>query len=216
MPRGQYVRTEEHKRKISEARKKYYDEVGRVVKIDQRLNPKEYFAQYQKIYMSIPENRRKASTRITSSFYLFETLGHTRIKDYHIHHCFGYDDYKHFIYMPRDLHTEIHKFLRKNNISADSNHFSQIEPLISNYLEHNNKHILILKKEKEANMLDTQISKYKVISLIYETYHIVANDREIPANLLTVEGIERLVSANKIPRYVATIIYKLMTENEGE
>lgn len=65
-------------------------------------------------------------------------------------------------------------------------------------------------------MLDTQISKYKVISLIYDTYHIVPNDETIPANLLSVEGIEGLVNANKIPRYVATIIYKLMTECEGE
>lgn len=213
MPRGKYIRTEEQKRKISEARKKYYDDIGRVVEIDQRKNPKEYFAEYQRKYMSIPENRRKASTRITSSFYLFETLGHTKIKDYHIHHCFGYDDYKHFIYIPRDLHTEIHKFLRKNNINADSNHFSQIEPLISNYLEHNNKHILVLKNEtKEVSMLDTQISKYKVIKLIYDTYHIVPNDEHIPAYLFTVEGVEMLVKDNKIPRYVATIIYKLMTE----
>lgn len=61
-------------------------------------------------------------------------------------------------------------------------------------------------------MLDTQISKYKVIELIYDTYHILPNDETIPANLLTVEGVEMLVRENKIPRYVATIIYKLMTE----
>ena len=63
-------------------------------------------------------------------------------------------------------------------------------------------------------MLDTQISKLKVLSLIYDTYHIIRNGEPIPANLLTVEGVEWLVSSNKIPRYVATLIYKIMTEGE--
>lgn len=64
-------------------------------------------------------------------------------------------------------------------------------------------------------MLDTQISKHKVIHLIYDTYHIVSINQYLPENLLTVEGVEMLVRANKIPRYVATIIYKIML-NEGE
>ena len=62
--------------------------------------------------------------------------------------------------------------------------------------------------------LDTKISKYKVIALIYETYHIVQIGEEIPCSLFTVESVEMLVKANKIPRYVATIIYKLIAECE--
>lgn len=50
MPKGIYPRTDEQKRKIGESRKRYYDEHGRVVEIDQRVNPREYQREYQKIY----------------------------------------------------------------------------------------------------------------------------------------------------------------------
>ena len=39
MPKGVYERTESHRKKIGEARRRYYDQNGRVVEIDQRLNP---------------------------------------------------------------------------------------------------------------------------------------------------------------------------------
>lgn len=64
-------------------------------------------------------------------------------------------------------------------------------------------------------MIDnTLISKYKVIALIYDTYHIVRLDQAIPYSLRNVEGIERLVRERKLPRAAATIIYKLMLEPE--
>ena len=66
-------------------------------------------------------------------------------------------------------------------------------------------------------MLDTQLSKYTVLALIYETYHIVPPGEEIPCTLLTVEGVEGLVNDKAISRDVATLIYKIMTargENE--
>lgn len=63
-------------------------------------------------------------------------------------------------------------------------------------------------------MIDTAISKHRLIALIYETYHIVRLDQALPASLLTIEGVERLVSDRKIPRSVATIIYKIMLEPE--
>ena len=63
-------------------------------------------------------------------------------------------------------------------------------------------------------MTNTFISKYKVIAHIYDTYHIVQISQSIPASLLNVEGIERLVSERKIPRTVATIIYKILLEPE--
>ena len=50
MPKGIYVRSEEQKRKIGESRKKFYDKHGRVVEIDQRVNPREYHRLYQQIY----------------------------------------------------------------------------------------------------------------------------------------------------------------------
>ena len=50
MPKGVYPRTEEQKKKIGESRRRFYDEHGRVVEIDQRVNPREYQRLYQKIY----------------------------------------------------------------------------------------------------------------------------------------------------------------------
>lgn len=50
MPKGVYEKSEEQKRKIGESRKRFYDEHGRVVEIDQRVNPREYQREYQKIY----------------------------------------------------------------------------------------------------------------------------------------------------------------------
>ena len=50
MPKGVYERTEQHKKRIGEARKRYFDEHGRVVEIDQRVNPREYHRIYQQIY----------------------------------------------------------------------------------------------------------------------------------------------------------------------
>lgn len=87
----------------------------------------------------------KNSIRFKSSCYLFKTLNHTKLKGYEIHHCFGYDDYKKFIYIPRELHLQIHQFLRDNKIDADSNHYSKIEHLIVNYLKLKERHVLVLR-----------------------------------------------------------------------
>ena len=54
----------------------------------------------------------------------------TKIPGYEIHHCFTYDDYKKFIYCSKEKHLEIHKFLRDNNINADTNHYEQIKQLL--------------------------------------------------------------------------------------
>lgn len=58
-----------------------------------------------------------------------------------------------------------------------------------------------------------QISKYKAIAIIYDTYHIVSISEPIPVFLFTIEGVECLVKDNLIPREVATTIYKIMLEN---
>ena len=86
----------------------------------------------------------KDSIRAKSNYYLFNTLRHTKVEGYEIHHCFGYDDFKKFIYIPKELHLQIHQFLRDNEIDADSDHYSRIEHLIVNYLKLNNRHVLIM------------------------------------------------------------------------
>lgn len=48
---------------------------------------------------------------------------------------------------------------------------------------------------------------------VYETYKIVTVS-EVPCELFTIEGIEMLVETNKLPREVATIIYKTMMRNK--
>lgn len=95
------------------------------------------------------QGKTKNSVRCMSSKYLFKTLRHTKVEGYEIHHCFGYEDYKKFIYIPRELHLEIHQFLRDNDIDADSNHYSKIEHLIVNYLKLNNRHVLIMNNKEE-------------------------------------------------------------------
>ena len=72
----------------------------------------------------------KNSIRKKSRNYLFNVLKHTKMDGYEIHHCFGYEDYKKFIYIPKSLHLEIHQFLRDNGIDADSDHYSKIAHLV--------------------------------------------------------------------------------------
>ena len=102
---------------------------------------------YKKSYNKSDTNslgQTKNSIRLKSSRYLFNTLRHTKVEGYEIHHCFGYDDFKNFIYIPKELHLSIHQFLRDNEIDADSDHYSRIEHLIVNYLKLNNRHVLIM------------------------------------------------------------------------
>ena len=72
----------------------------------------------------------KHSIRIKSCKYLFNVLKHTKLKEYEIHHCFGYNDYRNFIYIPKSLHLKIHHFLRYNNIDVDTDHYNKIVHLI--------------------------------------------------------------------------------------
>lgn len=50
MPKGVYPRTEQQKKRIGESRKRFYDEHGRVVEIDQRVDRRSYQREYQKIW----------------------------------------------------------------------------------------------------------------------------------------------------------------------
>lgn len=74
--------------------------------------------------------KTKNSVRSKSRYYLFNVLKHTKLEGYEIHHCFGYDDYRNFIYIPKALHLKIHQFLRDNNIDADTDHYNKIAHLV--------------------------------------------------------------------------------------
>ena len=72
----------------------------------------------------------KMNIRQKSIRYLFNVLKHTKLNGYEIHHCFGYDDYRNFIYIPKALHLKIHQYLRDSHIDADTNHYDKIVHLI--------------------------------------------------------------------------------------
>ena len=89
---------------------------------------------YQKEYAHKDLNsdgKTKHSIRLYSRRILFKQRKHTKLKDYHIHHCFGYDDPSKFVYIPKSLHCKIHRYLRANNIDADSNHYDFIKYMIN-------------------------------------------------------------------------------------
>ena len=88
---------------------------------------------YHKAYHNSDTNslgQTKNNIRAKSRYYLFNVLKHTQLKGYEIHHCFGYDDYRNFIYIPKSLHLQIHQYLRDNNIDADTDHYNKIVHLI--------------------------------------------------------------------------------------
>lgn len=58
MPKGVYEKSEEQKRKIGESRKRFYDEHGRVVNINQKESQEAYRA-YQREYQKIWRKRHK-------------------------------------------------------------------------------------------------------------------------------------------------------------
>ena len=100
-----------------------------------REERKAYNKAYYKSYNKSDTNslgQTKNSIRCRSHKYLFNRLKHTNLKGYEIHHCFGYVDYRNFIYIPRELHLQIHQFLRDNSIDADTDHYNKIVHLIIN------------------------------------------------------------------------------------
>jgi hypothetical protein len=71
----------------------------------------------------------KDHIRRQSRMVLFNT--HSKLSDYEIHHCFGYEDPNKFIYIPKTLHFQIHQLLRDNKIPADSDHWNLIRELVN-------------------------------------------------------------------------------------
>ena len=95
---------------------------------------KEHRKEYMKEYKTKDLNsnsQTKHYIRTQSNRILFKQRKHTKLKDYQIHHAFGYDDPSKFIYIPKSLHIKIHQYLRDNNIDADSNHYKYISTMIN-------------------------------------------------------------------------------------
>lgn len=94
---------------------------------------KEELKAYKKAYNKSDTNslgQTKCDIRHKSNYFLFSVLKHKKLKGYEIHHCFGYEDYRNFIYIPKSLHLKIHQYLRDNHIDADTDHYNKIVHLI--------------------------------------------------------------------------------------
>ena len=126
---------EEHKAYMKTWHEAHKDENKAYMKAYHESNKdkiKAYQNSYQKAYYKSDLNslgKTKQSIRIKSQRYL-KKYG-TKIHGYEIHHCFTYDDPTKFIYCSREMHLKIHKFLRDNNIDADTDHYEQIKHLLN-------------------------------------------------------------------------------------
>ena len=96
---------------------------------------RDYFKEYRRTELN-SKGKTKMSIRAKSNYILFDQRHHTKIKDYEIHHCFGYEDPSKFIYIPKSLHNKIHQYLRDNNITADSNHYDYIKYMLNDCEEY--------------------------------------------------------------------------------
>lgn len=111
-------------------------------KIEQHKNDvaySEYQKEYQKEYRKkdlTNDGKLKNNIRFQSNYILFKQRRHTKLKDYQIHHCFGYEDPSKFIYIPKTLHKAIHRFLKDNNINADTDHYKYISTMINECTEY--------------------------------------------------------------------------------
>lgn len=113
-------RMEQHKLRCREYRKK--PEIKKY--------KKDYVKEYRLNDLN-SEGLRKDNIRQQSQRILFNQRHHTKFKCYEIHHCFGYNDPTKFIYIPKSLHYKIHKYLRDNNIDADTDHYKYISSMIN-------------------------------------------------------------------------------------
>lgn len=107
------------------------------IKEHHKNNP-EYNA-YSKEYLRNDLNssgKTKCSIRAKSRRILFDKRHHTKLKEYEIHHCFGYDDPSKFIYIPKSLHNKIHQYLRDNNIDTDNDHYNAIKYILNDCEEY--------------------------------------------------------------------------------
>lgn len=96
---------------------------------------KDYDKEYKKCDLN-KSGRTKDNIRNHSRYILFKQRKHIKLKDYEIHHCFGYEDPSKFIYISKNLHNTIHRFLKVNNLNADLNHYKYIVDIINESTEY--------------------------------------------------------------------------------
>ena len=102
---------------------------------EHRIEKLAYYKDYQMLDLN-NNGTTKVSIRGRSSYILYKKRKHTKLENYEIHHCFGYDNPNKFIYIPKALHLQIHQRLRDQNISAEDVHFEQIKDLINECKEY--------------------------------------------------------------------------------
>lgn len=112
---------------MSQDRKEYMKAYYQAHRKEMNSNRKEYWKAYKKADVN-SLGQPKSNIRNRSLKYL-KNHG-TKIPGYEIHHCCTYDEPYKFIYCSKEIHFKIHKYLRDNNIDADSNHFEQIKHLL--------------------------------------------------------------------------------------
>jgi hypothetical protein len=125
-------RRSEYMRKRRAEYKDEYREYARCRQHKLRSEHREEYNEGKRIYKNQDLNRfgrRKSTIRTQSNKYLYSK--HSRLNEYEIHHCFGYEDFKKFIYIPKELHLQIHKLLRDRKISPDSDHWMAIRELVN-------------------------------------------------------------------------------------
>ena len=93
---------------------------------------KEKFKAYSKKYKKADVNSLGQTKNYIRqrSHYILKQMN-LKIPGYEIHHCFGYDDPRKFIYISKSLHLKIHKFLRDNNIEPGIDHWMAIRDLVN-------------------------------------------------------------------------------------
>ena len=109
-------RRAEHREEVNERKRKKYAE-NRELYRERRRNDLN------------SSGKTKGNIRAQSRHYLYDK--HSKLEGYEIHHCFGYGDYRKFIYIPKDLHLQIHQLLRDNKIPVDTDHWTVIRDLVN-------------------------------------------------------------------------------------
>lgn len=99
--------------------------------IDRKEYKKAYAKSYNQAHRSELQVKRKLYLKAKSIL----KRKNIHCDGYVIHHCFGYDDPTRFIYISKQLHTKIHKFLRNNNIDETNSHWRQIRDIVNRYKE---------------------------------------------------------------------------------
>ena len=113
-------RYSEHREERIEYQKKYNAE-----------HREEYKARMKKYYAEDLNKNGVTKQYIRFSSRRILEKCHSKLPNYEIHHCFGYEDPSKFIYIPRELHIKIHQLLRDKKIPAESNHWKNIAEIVN-------------------------------------------------------------------------------------